>query len=69
MFLDKKTLVKIFAKSWVKLNHQSGNRAPRLRFFVYCICISLWHSHLNDIEIPETKLFILKGFELRTTLR
>ena len=38
-----------------------------LRFFVYCICIIMWHSHLNDMEIPETKRFILKGFELGTT--
>ena len=26
------------------------------------------HSHLNDMEIPETKRFIPKGFELGTTL-
>ena len=39
-----------------------------LRFFVYCICIVMWHSHLNHIEIPETKRFIPKGFELGTTL-
>ena len=32
-----------------------------------CIII-IWHSHLNDIEIPETKRFIPKGFELVTTL-
>ena len=24
----------------------------------------MWHSHLNDMEIPETKRFIPKGFEL-----
>ena len=23
----------------------------------------MWHSHLNDMEIPETKGFIPKGFE------
>ena len=28
----------------------------------------MWHSHLNDIEIPETKRFIPKGFELGITL-
>ena len=28
----------------------------------------MWHSHLNDMEIPETKRFIPKGFELCTTL-
>ena len=39
-----------------------------LRFFVYCICIIMWHSHLNDVEIPETKRFIPKRFELGTTL-
>ena len=22
----------------------------------------MWHSHLNDMEIPETKRFIPKGF-------
>ena len=32
-----------------------------IRFFVYCICIIMWHSHLNDVEIPETKRFIPKG--------
>ena len=26
------------------------------------------HSHLNDMEIPETKRFIPKGFELGITL-
>ena len=25
------------------------------------------HSHLNDMEIPETKRLIPKGFELGTT--
>ena len=34
----------------------------------YCICISMWHSHLNDMEIPETKGFIPKGFEWGTAL-
>ena len=28
----------------------------------------MWHSHLNDTEIPKTKRFIPKGFELGTTL-
>ena len=28
----------------------------------------MWHSHLNDVKIPETKRFIPKGFELGTTL-
>ena len=41
---------------------------PGLRFFVYCICVIMWHSNLNDIEIAETKRFIPKGFELGTTL-
>ena len=41
---------------------------PGIRFFVYCICIIMWHSHLNDMELPETKRFIPKGFELGTTL-
>ena len=26
----------------------------------------MWHSHLNDMEIPETKHCIPKGFELGT---
>ena len=30
--------------------------------------IIMWHSHSNDMEIPETKRFIPKGFELGTTL-
>ena len=37
-------------------------------FFVYRICFIIWHSQLNDMEIPETKCFIPKGFELGTTL-
>ena len=41
---------------------------PGMRFFVYCICLLMWHSHLNDMEIPETKRFIPTGFELGTTL-
>ena len=49
-----------------------NSNLPRLKFFVfcinYCICIIMWHSHLNDIEIPKTKRFIPKGFELGTTL-
>ena len=32
------------------------------------ICLIMWHSHLNDMEIPETKRVIPKGFELGTTL-
>ena len=28
----------------------------------------MWHSHLNGMEIPETKRFKPKGFELGTTL-
>ena len=39
-------------------------KSPGLRFFEYCICIIMLHSHLNDMEIPETKRFIPKGFEL-----
>ena len=45
-----------------------NSNLPGIIFFVYCICIIMWHSHLNDMEIPETKRFILKGFELGTTL-
>ena len=43
-------------------------KSPGDKFFVYFICIIMWHSHLNDMEIPETKRFIPKGFELGTTL-
>ena len=50
------------------LNVVPNSNLLRLRFFVYCICIIMWHSHLNDMEIPETKRFIPKGFELGTTL-
>ena len=32
------------------------------------LCIVLWHSHLNDMQISETKRCIPKGFELGTTL-
>ena len=39
-----------------------------LRYFVHCICIIRWHLLLNDMEIPETKRFIPKGFESGTTL-
>ena len=28
----------------------------------------MWHSRLNDTEIPETKRFIARGFELGATL-
>ena len=40
---------------------------PGLKFFVCCICIRMWHLHLNDTEILETKRFIPKEFELGTT--
>ena len=49
------------------LNVVPNSNLPVLRFFVYCICIVMWHSHLNHMEIPETKRFIPKGFELDTT--
>ena len=45
-----------------------NSNLPGLRFFLYCICVIMWHSHLNDMEIAETKPFIPKGFELGTTL-
>ena len=31
-------------------------------------CIIMWQSHLNDMEIPETKRFIPKVFELGAAL-
>ena len=39
---------------------------------VRILCVLYWHdnvhSHINDVESHETKRFILKGFELGTTL-
>ena len=49
-----------------QLNVVPNSNLPGLRFFVYCISIIMWHSHLNDTEIPETKRYIPKGFELGT---
>ena len=46
------------------LNVVRNSELWALRFFVYCICIIMWHSHLNDMGISETKRFIPKGFEL-----
>ena len=51
-----------------RVKFKSNSNLSGLRFFVYCICIIMWHSHLNDMEIPETKRFIPKGFELGTIL-
>ena len=51
-----------------KLNVLPNSNLPGLRFFVYCICIIMWHSRLNDMEIPDSKRSILRGFELGTTL-
>ena len=45
-----------------------NSNLPRLKFFVCYLCIRMWHSNLNDMEIPETKRFIPKAFELATTL-
>ena len=50
------------------LNVVPNSNLLGMRFFEYCICIIMWHSHLNDMEIPETKRFIPEGFELGTTL-
>ena len=35
---------------------------------MYCHCIIMWHSHLNEMEITETKGFIPEACELGTTL-
>ena len=51
-----------------QLNVVPNSNLLGLRFFVCCICIIICHSHVNDMEIPETKRFIPKGFELGTTL-
>ena len=51
-----------------KLNVVPNSNLPGIRFFVYCIYIIMWYSHVNDMEVPETKHFIPKGFELGATL-
>ena len=51
-----------------QLNVVPNSNLPGLRFFVYCIGITMWHSHLNDMESPETKSFIAKGFEYNIEL-
>ena len=43
-------------------------KSPGIKILCVLICIIMWHSHLNDMETPETKRFIPKGFELGTTL-
>ena len=48
--------------------HSFLSQSESSNFFMYVISIIMWHSHLNDMEIPETKRFIPKGFELGTTL-
>ena len=49
---------------------QCCTRFKSLRDKILCVLylIIMWHSHLNDMEIPETKRLIPKGFELGTTL-
>ena len=34
-----------------KLNVIPNSNLPRLRFFLYCICIIVWHSHLNAMQM------------------
>ena len=51
------------------LNNVSNSHLSGLRFFVYCMCIIMLQSHLNNMEIPETRRFLPKGFELGTTMR
>ena len=36
-------------------------KSPGVKIFVCCICIRMWHSHLNDMEIPETNVLFPKG--------
>ena len=43
-------------------------KSPGVKIRCISVCIIKWHSHLNDMEIPETKHFIPKGFEMGTTL-
>ena len=74
------TLVLYFAVSKIKTTLvQKSNRptpltqcctqfkSPRVKILCVLYSIIMLHSHLNDGEIPETKRFILKGFELGTT--
>ena len=51
-----------------ELSVAPNSNLPRLKFFVCYLCIRMWYSNLNDMEIPETKRFIPKAFELATTL-
>ena len=37
-------------------------KSPGDKILCVLFCIIMWHSHLNDMEIPETKRFIPKGF-------
>ena len=55
----------IYAKYHYKLCYYLYiySNLPGLKFFVYCICIIMWHSHLNEMEILKTKRFIPKGLE------
>ena len=43
-------------------------KSRAVNILVCCICIRMWHSYLNDMEMYNTKRFIPKGFELGTTL-
>ena len=45
-------------------------KSPRVKILcVLHLHYNLWHSHLNDMQIPETKRFYTpKEFELGTTL-
>ena len=52
-----------FEKEAKRNSEMAYSNLPGLRFFVCRICIRMLHSHLNDMEIPETKCFIPKGFE------
>ena len=64
LFSRSRLLIDLIGYLSVVLN----SNLPGLRFFVCCICNRMWHSHLNDMEISETKRFIPKGFELGITL-
>ena len=38
-----------------------NSNLPGLRFFVYCTCIIMWHSHLNVWKFLKQKFLFLKG--------
>ena len=44
-----------------QLSVVTNSNLPGLRFFVCCICIRTWHSHLNDKEFLKQNVLFPKG--------